>query len=217
MTELIGYVIRGIPFGCVFGLLAIGLVLTYKTSGVFNLAFAAQAFASAAVFYELKANDGWSTIPAFVVAVVVVAPLIGFVLDRFLFRHLRTAPTVAKLVVSLGLLVAIPEIVDALVRQSDPAYGPPTIWPERVRDLPLRELRHRRQPGGHASSPRPCRSLALTLLFRYSTIGLRMRAVVESPRMTALAGINADRVSRLRVDALEPVRRSGGRPARAAL
>ncbi len=48
MTDLLGYVIRGIPFGCAFALVAIGLVLTYKTSGVFNLAFAAQAFASAA-------------------------------------------------------------------------------------------------------------------------------------------------------------------------
>ena len=34
-----------------FALVAIGLVLTYKTSGVFNLAFAAQAYASAAVYY----------------------------------------------------------------------------------------------------------------------------------------------------------------------
>ena len=54
MTDLIGYVIRGIPFGCVFALVAIGLVLTYKTSGVFNLAFAAQAFVSAAVYYQLR-------------------------------------------------------------------------------------------------------------------------------------------------------------------
>ena len=74
MTELLGYVIRGIPFGCVFALVAIGLVLTYKTSGVFNLAFAAQAYVSAAVYYELRANDGWAIIPAFLVAVVVVAP-----------------------------------------------------------------------------------------------------------------------------------------------
>src|SRR6185369_13324808 len=35
----------------------------------------------------------------------------------------------------------------------------------------------------------------LTLLFRYTALGLRMRAVVESPRMTELAGIDADRVS----------------------
>ncbi|HEY7440472.1 MAG TPA: ABC transporter permease, partial [Acidimicrobiia bacterium] len=76
MSDLLGYVIRGIPFGCVFALVAIGLVLTYKTSGVFNLAFAAQAFASAAVYYQLRVVDGWPNVPAFLVAVVVVAPLL---------------------------------------------------------------------------------------------------------------------------------------------
>ena len=82
MTELIGYVIRGIPFGCVFALVAIGLVLTYKTSGVFNLAFAAQAFVSAAVYYDLQVAHEWPIVPAFLVAVVVVAPLLGLILDR---------------------------------------------------------------------------------------------------------------------------------------
>ena len=140
MTDLLGYVIRGIPFGCVFALVAIGLVLTYKTSGVFNLAFAAQAYASAAVYYELRANDGWSNLPAFVVAVIVVAPLLGLVLDRFLFRHLRTAPTVAKLVVSLGLLVAIPEIVDLWFGAGN-AFGPPTIWPSQFAiQIPVLDL-----------------------------------------------------------------------------
>ena len=150
VTDLIGYVIRGIPFGCVFALVAIGLVLTYKTSGVFNLAFAAQAFVSAAVYYQLRVDDGWPNVPAFLVAVVVVAPLLGLVLERFIFRHLRTAPAVAKLVASLGLLVALPEIVKLWIG-SDAAYGVPTIWPNQFGDLPLRRLRDRRQRGrdGH--------------------------------------------------------------------
>ena len=36
---------------------------------------------------------------------------------------------------------------------------------------------------------------ALGVLFRFSSLGLALRAVVESPRMTELSGINADRVS----------------------
>ena len=193
MTDLIGYVIRGIPFGCVFALVAIGLVLTYKTSGVFNLAFAAQAFVSAAVYYQLRIEDGWPNVPAFLVAVVVVAPLLGLVLERLIFRHLRTAPAVAKLVASLGLLVALPEIVNLWIG-SEAKYGVPTIWPNqfgiyRWGDYAI--------DGNEAATviATVVSVVALTLLFRYSSIGLRMRAVVESPRMTALAGINSDRVS----------------------
>ncbi|HEU5301758.1 MAG TPA: ABC transporter permease [Acidimicrobiia bacterium] len=196
MDELIGYVVRGIPFGCVFGLVAVGLVLTYKTSGVFNLAFAAQAFASAAAFYTLRKDDEWGIIPAFVVSVVVLAPLLGFVLDRFLFRHLRTAPTLAKLVTSLGLLVAGPEIVRQLWFGSDTKFSPPSIWPGGDFDL-LFQGKVYAMDGNQAATMivTVLVVIALSALFRYSAIGLQMRAVVESPRMTALVGVNPNRVS----------------------
>ena len=44
MADLLSAVLRGMTFGSVYGLLAVGLVLTFKTSGVFNLAYGAQAF-----------------------------------------------------------------------------------------------------------------------------------------------------------------------------
>ena len=52
MNDFLSYVVLGIPIGCVFALMAIGIVLTYKTSGVFNLAFGAQAFVSAAIYFD---------------------------------------------------------------------------------------------------------------------------------------------------------------------
>jgi branched-chain amino acid transport system permease protein len=193
MTELIGYIIRGIPFGCVFALVAIGLVLTYKTSGVFNLAFGAQAFLSAAVYYDTRNRHEWDILPAFVVSVLIVAPLVGLVLDRLLFRHLRTAPAIAKLVVTLGLLVALPEIVKLWFGRSA-EFGPPSIWPNefaiyRFGDYAVDANQTATVVATAASV------LLLTLLFRYTNLGLQMRAVVESPRMTELAGINADRIS----------------------
>ena len=193
MTDLIGYVIRGIPFGCVFALVAIGLVLTYKTSGVFNLAFGAQAFFSAAVYFDTRARHDWGNLPAFVLAVFVVGPVTGFVLYRLLYRHLRTAPEIARLVTSLGLLVAGPEIVKLWFGQS-PEFGPPTVWP-----WPNEIYRF----GDYAVNAIEAATIVFTVvavlilgaLFRWSALGLQMRAVVESPRMTELAGINADRVS----------------------
>ena len=64
-----------------------------------------------------------------------------------------------------------------------------------------------------SSSPR-CVAVGLSLLFRYTALGLRMRAVVESPRMAELAGTDSDRVSMRVVDALEPRRRARRRAAR---
>jgi branched-chain amino acid transport system permease protein len=192
VSELLGYVIRGIPFGCVYALVAIGLVLTYKTSGVFNLAFAAQAFVSAAVYYDTRATHEWPILPAFILAVVVVGPLLGLILDRLLFRHLRTAPPIARLVTSIGLLVAMPELVKLWFGKSA-KFGPPTIWPN---EFAIYRFGDYAIDGNQAATvvSTAVVVVGLTLLFRYSSIGLRMRAVVESPRMTELTGINADRV-----------------------
>ncbi len=206
MTDLIGYVIRGIPFGCVFALVAIGLVLTYKTSGVFNLAFAAQAFVSAAVYYQLRIEDGWANVPAFLVAVVVVAPLLGLVLERLIFRHLRTAPAVAKLVASLGLLVALPEIVNLWIG-SEAKYGVPTIWPNqfgiyRWGDYAI--------DGNEAATviATVISVVALTLLFRYSSIGSADAGRGREPPHDRARGHQLRPGQRVLLDALELVRRS---------
>ncbi len=90
MTELLSYVIRGFPIGCVFALMAVGVVLTYKTSGVFNLAFAAQAYASAAVFYVVRKEHDWPLLPAALLSIVVVGAALGFLLDYGLYRHQRS-------------------------------------------------------------------------------------------------------------------------------
>lgn len=193
MNDLIGSVIRGFPYGCVYALLAVGLVLTYRAAGVFNLALGAQAFVSAAVYYDVRARHDWPILAAFFLAVVVVGPLLGLVLNHALFRHLRGAPPVARLVTSLGLLVAIPEIAK-LWFGSGPAFAPPSISPY---------AEHVYRFGSYALDGNEVATIAstvavviaLTAIFRLSPLGLRMRAVVESPRMAELAGINADRVS----------------------
>ena len=56
------------------------------------------------------------------------SPLVGLLLDRALFRYMRTASWQVKLVSALGLLVAIPEIVKAIYSPV-PAVFPPSVAP----------------------------------------------------------------------------------------
>jgi branched-subunit amino acid ABC-type transport system permease component len=127
--DWVQYFIEGFPVGCVYALVATGLVLTYKTSGVFNLAFGAQAFLSAAVMYEMREGEILGIGPqpmwlCLVVSVFIVAPLVGLLFDRALFRFMRNSSWVTKLVVSLGLFVALPEIVKALLSSARRASRP---------------------------------------------------------------------------------------------
>jgi branched-subunit amino acid ABC-type transport system permease component len=52
-VNLFAYLVVGITTGSIYGLAAVGLVLTYRTSGAFNFAHGAVAAAAAFLFYEL--------------------------------------------------------------------------------------------------------------------------------------------------------------------
>ena len=66
-TDLFRAVLQGVPPGTVYALVALGFVLTYKTSGVFNLAFGAQAYVSAVVYFKTHTEWGWPIVPSFLV------------------------------------------------------------------------------------------------------------------------------------------------------
>jgi len=192
VTEFLSYAIPGLPYGCVFALMAVGLVLTYQTSGVFNLAYGAQAYTSALIFY-VCVNAGWPTWAAFLAAVVVVAPLLGLAMDRFLYRFIRSAPVLVKLVSALSMLIAIPSMLQ-LVFGNQQRLAPPSLW------LPPGSVYF--HVAGDAINGTELSTvivtlavvLLLSLMSHFTQIGLRMRAMAESPRMVQLAGVNSERV-----------------------
>jgi branched-chain amino acid transport system permease protein len=195
--DLFRALLQGTPPGTVYALIALGFVLAYKTSGVFNLAFGAQAYVSAAMYFHARVEWGWSILPAVVLSVLVLAPLMGLVLERVIFRHLRTGSSVSKLVVAIGLSVALPNLFDVLIG-FEPVAG---RTPEGI--IPRGGSVFYDPFGVYAFNRNELMAMgvavvsmgALAALFRFSAIGLRMRAVVESPRMTELNGIRSDRVS----------------------
>lgn len=195
--DLFRALLQGSPPGTVYALIALGFVLAYKTSGVFNLAFGAQAYVSAAMYFQARVEWGWGIVPALVVSVFLLAPALGLVLERLIFRHLRTSSSVAKLVVAIGLTVAIPSLFEVLVGFK-PVAGrtPEGIVPGGATVFydPFGTYQFSRDELVAMAVALLAMS-ALAALFRYSGIGLQMRAVVESPRMTELSGIRADRVS----------------------
>jgi branched-subunit amino acid ABC-type transport system permease component len=196
-TDLFRAVLQGTPPGTVYALVALGFVLAYKTSGVFNLAFGAQAYASAVVYFKTHVEWEWPIVPSFIAAVVVLAPLLGFGLEWLVFRHLRTAPAVAKLVVAIGLAVALPAIID-VVMSFEPRGGatPEGIVPNGNRVFyDVFDVYSFSRNELVAMGVAVVAMAGLAALFKFSALGLQMRAVVESPRMTQLNGIDADRVS----------------------
>jgi branched-subunit amino acid ABC-type transport system permease component len=191
--EFVASVVRGLTFGSVYALLAIGLVLAYRTTGVFNLAFGPQAFLAAAVYYWLSVEHNWPMYLGLFVTIFVVAPLLGVLMDRLVFRWLRSASETAKLVSVLGLYVAIPQITFlwfGTIAKSN-ADG---IVPNGTTQYDLFDNISFQRDDIAVITNGILIVVGLGIMFRYTAIGLRMRAVVESPRLTELAGTNSERI-----------------------
>lgn len=193
MQEFLGFAIPGVPYGCSFAIVAVGLVLTYQTTGVFNFAFGAQAYASAFVFVWLTQDQHLAVWAAFVVAVVVMAPVLGLVFDRLLFSKIRNTDNTAKVVTGLCLLVGIPALLPVIFGNEN-LYNPPnilfnsgTVFFTFV-GTPV---------NGIILSAMVVTAIVLVLLvllMRFTGLGLQMRAAVESRRLVQLDGVNANGV-----------------------
>ena len=101
------YWVGGTVTGALFAISALALVLTFKTSRVFNFAQGGEAFFIAYVYYELVEKAHMSPILAVPISVVGCGGLLGLFLWWSLFRHLTHAPQMVRLTATIGLQVAI--------------------------------------------------------------------------------------------------------------
>src|ERR1700712_2407975 len=108
------YVLAGLALGSIYAIAASALVVTYVSSGVLNFAFGSMAFVVARFYYWLNSQHHMSTISAGLLAILVLAPLMGVVLYAVLFRFVRGKSTLIKLVTTIGLSVALPPISDLI-------------------------------------------------------------------------------------------------------
>ena len=108
------YIISGLVAGSITAISALGLLLTYKSSRVFNFAHGAIAYSIAIFYYYLTRRNGWSIEIAAPFTILIVAPLMGLFLYFALFRRLTHATPTVRLVSTVGLWVALPAVIRIL-------------------------------------------------------------------------------------------------------
>jgi ABC-type branched-subunit amino acid transport system ATPase component/branched-subunit amino acid ABC-type transport system permease component len=186
------FIVIGLTSGAVYALAGLGLVLTYKTSGVFNFAHGALATVSAFVFYSLFVGSHWAWPLAAAVSIVVVGPLMGLILE-LLVRPIQTTTVTLQAASTVGLLVAI-EAAVALI------YGT-----ETVRTVPTFLGTGSFKVFGASVNVSQLvtfvfvvvATVVLTGFLRYSRRGVSMRAVVDSRDLLDVAGTSPIATRRL--------------------
>ncbi len=205
MSVYLNYAILGIGAGAVYALLGLGLVLTFRGSGVINFSHGAIAMYVTFVFAYLREygqfiipipglptyisltnnNEGLGFWLAFFLSMIFAA-LLGALIYFLVFRPLRRAPILAKVVASVGLLLTLQVLIQARFDTDKPPVAP--ILPQNTINL-----------GGPVGQDRlwfGVITLALTaicwVVYRYTRFGLATRAAAENEKGATLLGFSPD-------------------------
>jgi branched-subunit amino acid ABC-type transport system permease component len=191
MSQLLPFMVAGLVTGSLYGLAGTGLVLTYKTSGIFNFAHGALGAAAAYVFYDLRDHTGLPWPLALVVAVGILAPACGLALSLMAAR-LAQASTVRRVVATIGVLLIVQGFIQL-------RYGIVPIAFET--SLPAGSVNVVGTVVGYDQLITVAVAIAalagLAALFRTTRVGLEMRAVVDNDELLDLAGGAPKRVRAL--------------------
>jgi branched-chain amino acid transport system permease protein len=179
--------IEGLAIGAVYGSLALALVLVYRATHVINFAQGELAMATTYVAYQLI-QWGLSYWEAFF-ATLAVAMVLGTVLEVALIRPVLHRSVIATVIVTVGLFILIDGVVN-------------WIWGGDFKPMPSPFGTKVYDVGGVAIPRLYFGMLFVVLvsaalvwvLFRFTKLGLGMRAAALRPAAAALVGVRVDRM-----------------------
>jgi branched-subunit amino acid ABC-type transport system permease component len=192
VSAYIPYIVIGITTGSVYGIAALGLVLTYKTSGLLNFGHGAIAAAAAMVFYELHYLRSVPWPLAAIIAIFPFGVVAGLLMER-LAAGLAEVPTAYRIVATVGMILAIPALSGLIFGDSYPVFTPflptSTVFTISGVKVGLDDLL--------TAGIGIVAAVGLYLFLRMSRLGISMRAVVDRPSLLDLTGESPTKVRRI--------------------
>jgi branched-chain amino acid transport system permease protein len=208
-------VVAGVFVGAVYALYGLGITMVYKATRVPNFAHGAIGTVGAFVFYKTwKGSQGrlqvkhlhfqvpfvpnlhWDPVPprlpllAAMALALLVSVLLGILIERLFMRYLVTAPTIGLIVATVGLFILITGLAIDLFNQQTETV--PSIVPEHIYKVAgLRFFSSDLTVAAIALGL----AIALGAFFRFTSLGIAIRATADSRETARLLGINANRIA----------------------
>ena len=182
--------IQGVYLGAVFALLAIGVVLIYKSSGVLNFAHGSMAMFSTFIYFQV---DQWWHPPVMVSVLIAMTAGAGIGSGAYMivFRRMRGAGLLAKVIAALAVAGFLQGAAAFIWRNASQARVPQQ-FPDGGPRI-----------GGVGLGWQQIGTVLLTLavgaaiiaLVKYTTFGVALRATAQNRTAARLLGVKEDRVA----------------------
>src|SRR5579871_4802727 len=177
-------ILAGISTGAIYACMALAVVMIYQAIDHLNFAQGEMAMFSTYISWQLM-SWGASFWVAFI-ATVLISFALGVLIERIVLRPLHNAPVLSVVVVFIGLLAICNSMAGA-------------IWSYLIKEYPSPFPKSSFGIAG-VIGPHQLGVVLVTLIvlaflfvfFRYTSIGLAMRAAAQNPQMARLVGVRVD-------------------------
>jgi len=198
MIQLLNTILIGVTSGAIYALMAMAIVLVWRSTRVINFAQAGLALTSTYIGYEAFqiVNNYWIALICAMFAGAAISAFIEIAFMRILLKHTSSGPiaSVAPIIATLGLLGIIKALITIIWGGQDVVMTPPlsntgfSIGTNTLVFSPMKLA--------------IIVSVALlviifSLFFQKTNIGLALRASAYAPEIARLAGVKVDLVRTL--------------------
>ena len=188
MDYFLDLVISGLMVGALYGIIAMGFAMIYKATGVVNFAQGEVLMLVAYIAYTLTTlidMPFWLLIPA----TIMIGMIVGLIVEFLFIRPMIGEPVFATVMVTIGLAVFIRSLVvllwDAFPHEFVTSLSEQVIEISGIRLYPSQIV---------AFITYLVLMAAFWSFFRYSRIGIAMRAVANKETVALLMGIRIKHV-----------------------
>ncbi len=184
MEQFLQQIASGLANGAIYACVALALVMIYVSTDHLNFAQGEMAMFSTYISWQLM-NWGLSYWLAFILAVL-ISFVMGVLIERIVLRPLHNAPVLSVVVVFIGLLAIFNSMAGA-------------IWSYLIKEYPSPFPKAQFGIAG-VIGPHQLGVVLVTLIvlgmlyvfFRYTPLGLAMRAAAQNPSSARLVGVRVD-------------------------
>lgn len=190
-TDLVTNTISGFALGCKYALIALGFVVVFRATGVINFANGSFVLVGAYVTYQF--NQTWG-INFYVSILLAMATgfMLGTLLNALILRRLVGEATFTVVMITIGLLFIMDNVITAIWGAANLNLNDP--WTGSIVQLGEARVSHRDL---WAMGFTAAVLTAFLLVFRYTNVGLAMRATALDPEAAQAQGIGARGVYRV--------------------
>jgi branched-chain amino acid transport system permease protein len=184
VTEFAQQVVAGLASGSIYALLALAIVIIYRSTGIVNFAQGEMATFTTFIAWTLV-DHGVGYWAAFALTLV-IAFAGGVALERTIIRRVEGGPVLTAIMLTIGLFILLGGLSNWIWKAEVRAFPPSRPFPTNAWDI-----------GGVAISKQDAGILVVTLvlvlalyaLFQFTKLGLALRASALNPTASRLVGI----------------------------